>query len=50
MRFFPGTEHGKWRLDLLMSKGDACGKVWMRPFMDLNKDLVPDFETKTPTK
>ena len=33
-----------------MSKGDACDKVWMRPFMDLNKDLFPDFENNTPTK
>ena len=50
MRFVPGTVHGRWRLDLWMSKGDACDKVWMRQCMDLNKDLFPDFETKMPTK
>jgi len=50
MRFVPSTVHGRWRLDLWMSQGDACGKVWMRLFMDLNKHLFFDFETKTPTK
>ena len=33
-----------------MSKGDACDKVWKRPFKDLNKDLFPDFENNTPIK
>jgi len=63
MRFVPGTVHGRWRLDLWMSKGDACDgldlwmskedacdKVWEKPVMDLIKDLFPDLETKTPTK